>query len=84
MWQNYPIQRYFFIRQKDLENFGRLRGEINYVVMTLIMVIYESKFIPESPYWTQIKYKEAEGLKENQKKKLYRNAEVLFERCKCR
>jgi len=45
---------------------------------------YESKFIPESPYWNQIKYKEAESLSEIQKKRLYRNAELLFERCKCR
>jgi len=44
---------------------------------------YESKFIPESPYWTQINYKKAE-LDEEKKKALYRHAERLFERCMCR
>jgi len=44
---------------------------------------YESKFVPESPYWTQINYKKA-NLDAKLQKQLYRYAEKLAERCGCR
>ncbi len=44
---------------------------------------YESKWHPESPYWTKIKYHEAE-LEGDQRRKLYDYATVLFERLECR
>jgi len=44
---------------------------------------YESKFDPESPYWTQVKFKRA-ALSEEQLKQLYKRSELLFEKCKCR
>ncbi|MBN2375465.1 MAG: methyltransferase domain-containing protein [Sedimentisphaerales bacterium] len=43
---------------------------------------YESKWIPESPYWNQINYKRA-VLDEETKTKLYDYSSVLFERCGC-
>ncbi|NQU45426.1 methyltransferase domain-containing protein, partial [bacterium] len=44
---------------------------------------YESKWMPDSPYWTQIRYKEAELDDESQRRLLdYSNA--LFERLGCR
>ena len=44
---------------------------------------YESKWLPDSPYWSCIKYKEA-VLKEDVYAQLVNNAILLFERLECR
>lgn len=44
---------------------------------------YESKWLPDSPYWTQIKYHEAR-IDEETRQKLYDWSQVLFERLGCR
>jgi D-alanine-D-alanine ligase len=44
---------------------------------------YESKWIPDSPYWTQIKYREA-TLGDRQQQQLIDNSARLFERLGCR
>lgn len=44
---------------------------------------YESKWLPESPYWNSIKYKEA-NLKEDVYAQLVNHAILLFERLECR
>jgi D-alanine-D-alanine ligase len=47
------------------------------------LLAYESKWIPDSPYWTQIAYREAR-LDEEEKRKLVDYASILFERLGCR
>ncbi|MCA9247339.1 MAG: hypothetical protein KDA42_09500, partial [Planctomycetales bacterium] len=44
---------------------------------------YESKWLPDSPYWTQIKYHEAD-LDEESTRRLYDHSSLLFERLGCR
>ncbi len=44
---------------------------------------YESKWLPDSPYWTQIQYHEA-NLTEEQRRKILDYANLLFERLECR
>ncbi|MBS0287109.1 MAG: methyltransferase domain-containing protein [Proteobacteria bacterium] len=44
---------------------------------------YESKWLPDSPYWNQIKYKEAE-LGDDVARKLIDYSQALFERLECR
>jgi D-alanine-D-alanine ligase len=44
---------------------------------------YESKWLPDSPYWNNIKYKEA-VLKEDVYAQLVNNSILLFERLECR
>ena len=44
---------------------------------------YESKWIPDSPYWDQVKYKEA-NIDEETRRKLMDFSNVLFERLGCR
>ncbi|MGH7113191.1 MAG: methyltransferase domain-containing protein, partial [Stellaceae bacterium] len=44
---------------------------------------YESKWVPESPYWSQIGYREAR-LDEEQRRKIVDYANILFERLGCR
>jgi D-alanine-D-alanine ligase len=44
---------------------------------------YESKWLPDSPYWTQIRYKEA-NLDEDMFRRLTDYSNILFERCGCR
>lgn len=44
---------------------------------------YESKWLPESPYWNQIKYKEAE-LSDEISRKLVDYSNLMFERLECR
>jgi len=44
---------------------------------------YESKWLPDSPYWTQIKYKQAH-VPENVYRNLLDYTNVLFERLQCR
>ncbi len=44
---------------------------------------YESKWVPESPYWTQIKYKPA-AIDEDVRRRLVDYSTVLFERLGCR
>lgn len=44
---------------------------------------YESKWIPDSPYWSQIKYHEAR-IDEDAKRRLIDYSNVLFERLGCR
>ncbi|MBI4184993.1 MAG: methyltransferase domain-containing protein [Proteobacteria bacterium] len=44
---------------------------------------YESKWLPESPYWTQIKYKET-ALPSEQRRQLIESSTLLFERLACR
>ena len=44
---------------------------------------YESKWIPASPYWTQISYHEAD-IADDIRVKLFDYSNLLFERCGCR
>jgi D-alanine-D-alanine ligase len=44
---------------------------------------YESKWLPESPYWSQIRYQEAR-LDEDRRQQLVDYSNRLFERCGCR
>jgi D-alanine-D-alanine ligase len=44
---------------------------------------YESKWYPDSPYWSQIRYKEA-SLDEDKGRRLYDYSNVLFDRLGCR
>jgi D-alanine-D-alanine ligase len=44
---------------------------------------YESKWIPQSPYWSQISYREAR-LDEETRRKIVDYANILFERLGCR
>jgi D-alanine-D-alanine ligase len=44
---------------------------------------YESKWIPDSPYWTQISYREAR-LDEEARRKMIDYSNILFERLGCR
>ncbi|MBN2475088.1 MAG: methyltransferase domain-containing protein [Pirellulales bacterium] len=44
---------------------------------------YESKWLPDSPYWSQIQYHEA-GLDEETTRRLYDHSSLLFERLGCR
>jgi D-alanine-D-alanine ligase len=44
---------------------------------------YESKWVPESPYWSQISYREAR-LDEEARRKIIDYANILFERLGCR
>ena len=44
---------------------------------------YESKWLPDSPYWTQIRYRET-TLVEEQKRQLYDYCARLFSRIECR
>jgi D-alanine-D-alanine ligase len=45
---------------------------------------YESKWNPESPYWTSINYKQATHLEEKAKRQLQDYSYLLFERLECR
>jgi D-alanine-D-alanine ligase len=45
---------------------------------------YESKWLPDSAYWNQIKYKEAEHIDEETRRKLMDYSNLLFERLGCR
>ncbi len=45
---------------------------------------YESKWDPNSPYWTQIRYQEASALSELQQQQLVEHSARLFERLGCR
>jgi D-alanine-D-alanine ligase len=47
------------------------------------LLSYESKWIPESPYWSQVGYREAQ-LDEDSRRKLVDYATILFERLGCR
>lgn len=47
------------------------------------LLTYESKTIPDSPYWTQIKYQEAR-IDEETQRKLFDYSNLLFERLGCR
>jgi len=44
---------------------------------------YESKWLPDSAYWTQVKYREAE-IDEETRRKLFDYSNLLFERTACR
>jgi D-alanine-D-alanine ligase len=44
---------------------------------------YESKWLPDSPYWTEIRYSEAE-LDEDRRQQLVDHSGLLFERTGCR
>jgi D-alanine-D-alanine ligase len=47
------------------------------------LLTYESKWIPDSPYWSQITYREAR-LDEDTRRKITDYANILFERLGCR
>jgi D-alanine-D-alanine ligase len=47
------------------------------------LLSYESKWVPESPYWTQIRYREAQ-IDEETRRKLVDYSNLLFERLGCR
>ena len=47
------------------------------------LLTYESKWIPDSPYWAQITYREAR-LDEDTRRKMTDYANILFERLGCR
>lgn len=45
---------------------------------------YESKTVPDSPYWTQLRYRQAADLDEGSRQRLAAHARCLFERLDCR
>ena len=47
------------------------------------LLSYESKWVPDSPYWEQIAYREAQ-LDEDTRRKLVDHSTILFERLGCR
>jgi D-alanine-D-alanine ligase len=47
------------------------------------LLAYESKWIPDSPYWSQISYREAQ-LDEDSRRRMVDYSNVLFERLGCR
>ncbi len=47
------------------------------------ILCYESKWCPDSPYWDQVRYTEAETSDE-QRRTLYDHSNTLFERLECR
>jgi D-alanine-D-alanine ligase len=47
------------------------------------LLAYESKWIPDSPYWSQINYREAQ-LDEDTRRRLVDYSNILFERLGCR
>jgi D-alanine-D-alanine ligase len=47
------------------------------------LLAYESKWIPDSPYWSDIGYREAQ-IDEDTRRKLVDHANILFERLGCR
>jgi D-alanine-D-alanine ligase len=47
------------------------------------LLSYESKWVPESPYWDQIRYREA-PLDDDTRRKLVDHSTILFERLGCR
>jgi D-alanine-D-alanine ligase len=47
------------------------------------LLSYESKWIPDSPYWSQIKYREAQ-IDEDTRRRLVDHSNILFERLGCR
>jgi D-alanine-D-alanine ligase len=47
------------------------------------LLTYESKWIPDSPYWSQIAYREAQ-LDEDTRRRMTDYANILFERLGCR
>jgi D-alanine-D-alanine ligase len=47
------------------------------------ILCYESKWCPDSPYWDQIKYAEAD-ITDDQRRALYDHSNTLFERLGCR
>jgi D-alanine-D-alanine ligase len=47
------------------------------------LLSYESKWVPDSPYWTQIRYREAQ-IDEEVRRKLTDYSNLLFERLGCR
>ncbi|MBV9825994.1 MAG: methyltransferase domain-containing protein [Alphaproteobacteria bacterium] len=47
------------------------------------LLTYESKWIPDSPYWTQIGYREAQ-LDEDVRRRIVDYSNILFERLGCR
>src|SRR5258708_21721220 len=47
------------------------------------LLAYESKWVPDSPYWSQIQYREAQ-LDEDTRRKLVDYSNILFERLGCR
>ncbi len=47
------------------------------------LLSYESKWIPDSPYWSQISYREAR-LDEEARRKIIDYSSILFERLGCR
>ena len=44
---------------------------------------YESKWLPDSPYWNQISYRKAQ-LSDEDQSRLFDYVNLLFERCGCR
>jgi D-alanine-D-alanine ligase len=47
------------------------------------LLAYESKWIPDSPYWSEISYREAQ-IDEDTRRKLVDHSNILFERLGCR
>jgi D-alanine-D-alanine ligase len=45
---------------------------------------YESKWLPDSAYWNQVKFKETENIDEETRRKLMDYSNLLFERLGCR
>jgi D-alanine-D-alanine ligase len=58
-------------------DYSRLDGDLPQLLS------YESKWIPDSPYWNQIGYREAQ-VDEDTKRKMIDYSNVLFERLGCR
>jgi len=58
-------------------DYGKLRGDLPRLLS------YESKWVPESPYWTEIGYREAQ-LDEDTRRRMVDYSTILFERLGCR
>ena len=71
-----PGQGYQFLPVLEVDYSG-LDAELPHILG------YESKWLPDSPYWTQIKYQEA-NLDEETTRRLYDHSSLLFERLGCR
>lgn len=71
-----PGQGYFFLPPLEVDYSG-LDSSLPRILG------YESKWLPDSPYWSQIQYHEAD-LDEETVRRLYDYSSILFERLACR
>ncbi|MCA9099955.1 MAG: methyltransferase domain-containing protein, partial [Planctomycetales bacterium] len=71
-----PGHGYYFLPPLEVD-YGQLEAGLPHILG------YESKWLPDSPYWNQIKYHEAD-LDTETTRRLYDQSSLLFERLGCR